>query len=136
MANKEPTGRIKIMEIPAGEAPLDIRRAWVGLILPCFPEAGYLDGGAEHCLLSGEKLAEERVVVIVPQDQAIAILLQHDRRAAAYFMAHGCGKEGQYFSFGANEVRIVYGVTVVPRRVFGDLETGHWEEMPLGTGGR
>lgn len=32
--HEQPTRFIQIIQIPAGEAPLEIRRAWIGMILP------------------------------------------------------------------------------------------------------
>lgn len=32
--------RVKIVALPAGEAPEDIRKAWIGLVLPLAPEDG------------------------------------------------------------------------------------------------
>jgi len=133
-SREEATGRIKILKTPAGQAPQEIREAWVGLILPCYPQSG-IPAGEVRGAVTGEKVAK-RQSVIVPQDQAIAILEQHSAKAAAWWKALGFPMEGQGFVFGADEVGIVSGVTEVPMDVFDDLDTGHWEEMPLGAGGR
>ena len=37
MKSSGATGRVKVTKIPRGEAPEEIRAAWVGLVLPCYP---------------------------------------------------------------------------------------------------
>lgn len=134
-SKEEAIGRIKILKTPDGEAPQWVREAWVGLILACFPYIGIPSGGLSG-VLSGDEIESNRRGVIVPQGAAIATLLQHDREAAGWWMAHGFGGDEEYFFFFEDEIGIVSGVTEAPMRVFDDLDTGHWEEMPLGTGGR
>ncbi len=136
--NEQPTGRIKIRKTPTGEAPLEVRMAWEGLILPCFPHIGHPSGDVCH-VVTGEKVEGELRGVIVPQDLAIAELLKFDlrcREAACWWLAQGLGKPGMYFFFPEDEIDIVGGVSEVPWRVFDDMDTGHWEEMPLGAVGR
>jgi len=125
----EATGRVKIIKTPAGEAPLELRAAWVGTILPCYPHLGYLSGGSEHGILTGEKSVDNRRGVIVPQDRAIAVLAEHDSTAAAQWKNYGFPQPEENFFFGEDELEIVSGVTPAPVRVFDDMETGYWREM-------
>ncbi len=129
MPNSEATGRIKVLKTPDGEAPVEIRRAWEGLILPCFPHIGIPTGELSE-VLSGNSIENERRGVIVPQGEAISVLMQFDREAAGWWMAHGCGKDDTYFFFFEDEIGIMSGVSEVPMRVLDDMETGrHWKEV-------
>ena len=136
-AASETTGRIKIVKTPEGELPLWVREAWVGLTLPCYPFLGIPVskplGAVSHQEVEGSVCG-----VIVPQNEAIVAILNHEdietRQAAGYLMANGFGEDGQNFFFREDEIEIVSGVTGIPMRVFSDMETGHWEEMPAGVG--
>ncbi len=132
----EATGHVKIIKIPAGEAPLKIRAAWVGRTLRCYPHIGTC--GETTGVLTGEKTADERRGVSVPQILAIEELERHNPSfyVLDWWRQHGFPQPGQNFFFGVDEIEIQSGVTEAPMRVFDDMETGHWEEMPLGAGGR
>ncbi|MFA5996731.1 MAG: hypothetical protein WC790_03365 [Candidatus Paceibacterota bacterium] len=134
-SKEEATGRIKILKIPDGEAPQWVREAWVGLILACCPTLGFLHGTTRGAL-SGKEVSTRKTGVIAPQNQALAVLEQHDAEAAGWWKARDFPQPGQYFFFDETDIGIVSGVTEAPMRVFDDMETGRWEEMPLGTGGR
>jgi hypothetical protein len=78
-------GMIRVVAIPPGEAPADVRAAWVGCVLPLFATTddprvspqrkGVLSGGKEECS-SGFTV---RVV------DAIRALERHDARAARWW---------------------------------------------------
>lgn len=104
------TGRVKIVKIPRGEAPENIRAAWVGLELPCYPTAGYIDG-VEFGFESGLVRQDSRACVIVPQKEALEVLEKSSPAAAKWWYDRGfplgfCSN----FSFGVDEVALVSGV--------------------------
>ncbi len=105
------TGRIRITKVPNGEAPLRIRQAWVGLILPCDPYLGYPDNGCEQGVLSKKTNSRNRCGFSVPQDQAIAILKQKEPDIAKWWKRHGFPKANQCFGFAEEEAEILNGVT-------------------------
>ncbi len=72
--------------------------------------------------------------VSVPQDNAIEILARHNPRAAAYWREQGFPRKdgNDCFFFEEDAIEITSGVTRTKLRVFDDMETGHWEEMPFG----
>ncbi len=96
--------------MPSGEAPLNIREAWVGLVLPCDPYLGYSDGGFERGVLS-KAATRNRSGFSVPQDQAIAILEKEKPEAAAWWKDQGYPQDGDYFAFSDTEAKIISGVT-------------------------
>jgi hypothetical protein len=109
----EATGRIRIIKVPDGPAPLHVSQAWVGLELPCLPKSGYV--ADEQDILKG-KLQRARREVIVPAKSALAILGAVSPDAAVWWLEHGfpVGSEENYFSFGEDEVEIISGVERVP----------------------
>lgn len=101
-------GQIKIIATPEGEAPLEVRKAWVGLILPCHPILGYSEGDVGA--LSHKPTERNRRVVNVPQDTAIQILALFDPESAQWWRDLGYPKSGGYFSFGESEIEVIHGV--------------------------
>jgi len=110
------TGKIKIVKLPAGSAPKWVRRAWVGLELPCFPIAGHLGFREEKDALSGKPVNDgrSRSVVVVPQDEALEILRGRNPRAADWWESRGfphpMSSGERYFCFGEYEVEFISGV--------------------------
>lgn len=105
-------GRIKIVKIPAGEAPAKIRGAWVGLILPCDPYLGWpTSDGPDRGVLSGKEAARNRCSFSVPQDEAIRILEESAPEAAAWWREKGFPHSGECFGFAEDEAEILSGVT-------------------------
>lgn len=107
----ESTGQIRITRIPSGEAPFEIRKAWLGLILPCDPYLGYPDNGIEQGVLSGKKASRNRRGFSVPQDEALEILSLHNPAAATWWRENGFPTQEGYFGFGEGEAEIISGVT-------------------------
>lgn len=111
MQTIESTGRIRIVKTPDGEAPLEIREAWVGLVLPCDPYLGYPDEGMERGVLNNKEAPLNRCGFSVPQDQAIAILEQKKPEVAKWWKEHGFPQVNEYFGFAEKEVEITSGIT-------------------------
>jgi len=105
------TGRIRITCVPAGEAPLRIRKAWVGLILPCQRICGFPSDGMDLGVLSRKKVGRNRYGFSVPQGRAVRILKKKDPVAAAWWRKHGFPKAGENFGFAEEEAEIISGVT-------------------------
>ena len=120
-------GLVRVKEIPAGEAPLEIRERWVGLILPCHPIAGFPNKGErEKGALSGKETTYKdgqpvpdgrvglynRCMVSVPQKESLRILALNCPWAANYWYRLGFPKPApnDCFAFGENEVEIISGV--------------------------
>lgn len=108
---KKVQGYIRIIKIPAGEAPLSIRRAWVGLILPCDPICGFPTSGGERGALTGKESSHNRYGFSVLQEDAIEILEWASTEVAKWWWEHGYPKPDQYFGFAEDEAEIVGGVT-------------------------
>lgn len=127
-------GLVRIVRTPAGEAPVSVRQAWVGLVLPCAsylgvpdkkpfsrkaPERGVLTGKPVECGKCG------RVGVSVPQNKALKILAEANPLAAKWWRDHGFPHRGEFFAFAKDEVEIVSGVKMqqfihVPEEMMGD----------------
>ncbi len=104
------SGIIEIKEIPDGEAPKWVRKAWVGLELPCNPFSGLPDSGQEHSVLT-KSVVPRRDGYSVPQEEAIKILQGKSPKAAKWWKEHGFPKPGEYFCFGKDEAKVIREVT-------------------------
>jgi hypothetical protein len=112
MNTEERNGYIRIVKTPAGEAPLEIRKAWVGLVLPCDPFFGYPDSAdPERGVVSGKAELRNRPGFSVEQDAAIAILERHAPEAAEWWRGFGFPRSDCYFCFSESEAEIASGVT-------------------------
>lgn len=111
MSTTDATGHIRILTIPAGEAPEYVRAAWVGLELPCLTIAGIPKDPA-RTVVSLEPLARPCYGFFVPQDQALAILKRHSYEAAQWWKEHHYPQSGQFFHFALSEAAIVDNVTL------------------------
>ncbi len=105
----ESTGLIKIVKTPAGEAPLWVRQAWVGLVLPCNYNLGFSAG--ERGVLSQVRFLLNRYGYTVLQDQALAILEDKNFRIAVWWKGKGFPHHDEYFIFSEEEAEMVSGVT-------------------------
>lgn len=106
----ESTGLIKVVKTPAGEAPLWVRQALVGLVLPCNPVLGFHCDG-ERGVLSNEVSLLNRYGYSVPQDQVMAILEEKNFKIWVWWKGKGFPHQGEYFVFSEAEAEIVQGVT-------------------------
>jgi len=92
---EEATGRIRIICVPDGDAPEEVRTAWKGLTLPAYPKI--LEGGGRggvSGVFSGEADSFE-----VPQDAALRVLGEKDPVAACYWISLGFPQKGHSFFF-------------------------------------
>lgn len=93
--------QILIIKTPRGEAPEHIRRAWLGLALPCigisYSSVGVL---SEKPTNNGEGYS-------VPQKEAIRVLAGKKPKAAAWWTKHGFPKPGKTFVFYKDEVLVL-----------------------------
>ena len=109
MRTPEATGRITVITTPSGEAPEEVRKAWVGLTLPCYPvsqTSNLLMG-----VVSRGIRRERKEVVIVPQIDALAILAEHRPEAARWWRDNGYPMVTiRSFTFDLSAVSIVSGV--------------------------
>lgn len=108
--DSEATGRIKIIKVPDGEAPIELRQALVGLTLPCTPFVGPI--GKEHLFdaVTKEMGSRNRSGFTVPQGEALKILEASNPIAAGRWRAHGLPIDGGYFFFSVDEAKIISGV--------------------------
>jgi hypothetical protein len=106
MATTLPTGSISIVRIPEGEAPLWVRQAWVGIILPCDPYSGPSE---DRGVLSG-KHSKTRSDFSVPQSEAIGLLEEHNPEAAKWWKRRGFPKGDECFGFSKSDAVILSGV--------------------------
>jgi hypothetical protein len=104
---------IRIIATPPGEAPEEVRRAWVGLELPLaagetgprdLPVGGVLTGartflGKLFNLLTGQRRYAHGYVIDAPQ--ALVLLAEKSPRAALWWREHAphCWQPGQVFLF-------------------------------------
>lgn len=104
----KPGTYIKIVKVPDGEAPEEIRKAWVGLILPCHPDVGHNDD-REKGALSCKENARNRYGYAVRQRDAIELLGYKNPAAAQWWKDHGFPQGDDYFSFYHMEVEEIAG---------------------------
>jgi hypothetical protein len=106
---------VRIIATPPGEAPEEVRRAWVGLVLPLVagetgcraaPVGGVLSGprtflGKLLKLLTGRRRYVRGDVVDAPQ--ALTLLAEREPRAALWWREHAphCWQPGARFIFKA-----------------------------------
>ncbi len=116
------TGRMIITSVPSGEAPLEVRKAWVGLEMPinCIHDFGCLG------VLTG-KPSEGQIRYWVSQDEALQILNKVHPDAATWWYQHGYPHFGNSFGFLENEIRVFGDPQELPReyrQFLGLLEVG------------
>jgi hypothetical protein len=109
------TTRIRIVEPPPGEAPADIRAAWVGLELPTL---GDRDGPSSHIVagvLSGEE-ATFAVGYAVSGRAAVELLAGHAPDAAAWWRTNAPHvlRNGFQLVFPADVCRKVDAFRAIP----------------------
>ena len=114
---------VRIRSVPPGEAPLEVRRAWVGLVLPLeqgagglplrVPVFGVLSApgsflGRIWALLTGGARQVEGYVM--DPRKCIDILEHHDKRAAMWWRDYAPHmlKPGKRFVFPADVCEVVF----------------------------
>lgn len=119
------TGRIRIIRIPVGEAPDEIKLKWIGLVLPCFPTCGYHEDKEKGVLTDAE--SDRRRTFSVPQKETLEILAGFHPEAAAWWRAHGFPQDGPNacFGFGEDEADIESGVVYQKIRLWDDFGEGN-----------
>src|SRR5438105_1331985 len=86
---------LKVIKTPEGEAPLEIRKQWVGLVLPGAPSSSFEIG------LESKTRTRTRPHYAVPRTQAIEALKTAGRfEAVQYFKSLAV----PFLSFGEDEV--------------------------------
>ena len=101
------SGCISIVRIPEGEAPLWVRRAWVGILLPCDPYSG---PGEDRGAMSGQT-SDVRSCFGVSQGEAIGLLASHNAEAARWWKRQGYPRDGECFGFSKADAVILGDVT-------------------------
>ncbi len=104
---KNVRGHIRITEVPDGEAPIWVRKAWVGLIIPV---VGITDEYYE-----------------VLQTEAMGPLVQGSVKAYLWWIEHDYPKFNECFGFKIRQAEIVgvlEEITPVIRQYVGLLEIG------------
>jgi hypothetical protein len=93
-----PKTQIRIVGIPPGEAPLSIRKEWVGLILPL--AAGYSSAFQVEAsgVMSSVKHDEPEIGYLVRIEDAIAALAKKSPHAALWWRNHA----GRLIRSGSN----------------------------------
>ena len=116
----------KAICIPAGEAPLHIRKKWIGCgELPV--SAIHNNGGITGVLTGKQSRDHDGIVYSVDQEEAIEILSQTYPEAAAWWNDHGYPKKDQNFCFRQDEIEEVGQFEEIIPQVkvfFGTLEEG------------
>lgn len=81
---------IKIISVPEGEAPPEIREAWVGLILPVSRGTGILPSGAfmRKGVESGQFAPPEKGFAVMSSDAIQVLKLTGKTNAASYWTDH------------------------------------------------
>lgn len=100
-------GLIEITSIPEGEAPLWVRQAWVGLILPCDSTCGVREVKG---VISKKPSDKNKYGFAVPQAAALKVLEKKDPHAVDFWRREGFPKRGEFFFFVDQEAKIVSGV--------------------------
>lgn len=93
--------KIMIIKTPRGEAPEEVRQAWVGLVLPCI---GNFGPDSVCGVLTGEVIDYGLEMYNVWQAEACEILAGTAPAAAAWWRSKGFPKAGRMFTFCEDEV--------------------------------
>lgn len=98
-------GKIRIVKVPAGEAPLEIREKWVGVEMSCvFSEK---NTNTARGVLTGVEMPQYDAYVVL-QSEAIEALREKHPDAAKYWNSVGFPQgETDFFSFQQKEAEVV-----------------------------
>lgn len=96
----------RVTSIPRGQAPENVRKEWIGVVLPL--KDHFTPGGRVHERNFKLERQAERAFVTVPVRAALAELAKKNPQAAQWFYYNLADFWfDQDFSFGANEVEIM-----------------------------
>jgi|SRR5271168_858849 len=115
-------GSVRITKTPDGEAPLNIRKEWVGVTLPVVAITNTKGRG-----VLSHKETDSEVVYLVYQDLAIKALAAKSKEAARWWRRQRFPQRGQYFSFKVSQTEVVGTLKEIPivrRQFLGLLEVG------------
>ena len=93
-----------IIKTPYGEAPEHIRRAWLGIVLPCVEK--HLTNSVTG-VLTGRPYYLNQVVYYVRQAAACDVLAKNQPVAAQWWKDNGFPKPGRMFTFREEEVLVL-----------------------------
>lgn len=94
--------KLKIIKTPAGDAPLWVREAWVGLVLE-FMEIQSDESDAVVDASSKKRRKPRKNCWKVPQVPAYQVLRAHNPEAAEYWRQRGIPKTLKNFTFAEDE---------------------------------
>ncbi len=138
---------IEIKSLPEGTPPESVRKAWIGCVMPCYPECGHIPVYAEDVGSSPRKgwftVAEFLALppakkiegYSVPQDIALQVLAVHSPIAARWFAQNGYPKPEMAFRFERSEVNVLRTMNLQEQMASGplvrhdDMETGTMRRM-------
>ncbi len=93
---------VRIIEVPAGEAPLWARQAWVGVELP---DSGEVATGTKLGFITGKKIRGSTDDFVVSARIAVKALEANNAEAAQWFYKH-TNVLGRY-TFNRSEVKAI-----------------------------
>jgi len=98
---------IRIIEVPKGIAPKEVKEAWVGMEL-----LAEIHEGTEHDLITGRDIQPQRgKYYAAPKDFALEALESKTPEAARWFYENMLSMQGS-FTFGIDEAELVGKITV------------------------
>ncbi len=117
-------GKIEITAVPDGEAPLEIREQWVGLILPVVAITESIGMGVVT-----KSDTDSNPAYMVLQEYAISALSKKSDKAARWWKKHGFPQQGEYFGFKVSQTKVI-GILKeeASRHFIGQLEVGSGAE--------
>lgn len=121
---------IEITALPQGDPPEEIRRGWIGCVLPCEGTCGHIPVYVWGVL--GKSLGKKIIGFSVPTGIALQVLAVHAPQSAEWFEAHGYPDDRLSFHFQSTEARVVcYLPDDAPGKyvVYDDIETGSMRPM-------
>lgn len=133
---------IEIKSLPEGTPPESVRKAWIGCVMPCYPECGHIPVYAEDVGRSRRKgpLTVTEFLALppakkvegysVPQDIALQVLAVHSPITARWFEQNGYPHPDMDFRFRHDEVTVLRTMNLREQMTSGpivrydDMETG------------
>jgi len=104
MKDNTKNGRMRITSAPTGRAPLEIRKAWIGVEIP-FLEIGMPEGSV-HGVLNGQKVKPHQAFT-VDSTEAIRALKKKSPDAANWWKAMGYPIPGVQFTFNVECAEVI-----------------------------